>query len=344
MLRQCSSRAGRCPPSVTVRLVASAVSGRAMENGRPHHDGASYLLSMSSYRRDLVSRATRNEFRSLATGMTVRLVAEAWQNHNFAPVPEDELAYDDTSVRRVTFESYAAGVDWSDYSQVSRALLVFEDFIRFYRQSGWEGTWLEEVTVKLERDGLGVDERGRISWIRRPVIARNLENLTDPSGILAELERVASSIGDDPAAAIGSAKQLIEATAKTVLRERGIVIDENAKVPALVKQAQKALHLDASSATPGPDGTDAVKKILGGVSSIAVGVAELRNRGYGTGHGQASVPSNLGVRHAQLAANAALTWCQLMLDTLADPAAPWRKAVALASAGGGAVSAPTASN
>jgi hypothetical protein len=87
-----------------------------MENGRPHHDGASLLLSMSSYRRDLVSRATRNGFRSLATDMTVRLVAEAWQNHNFAPVPEDELAYDDTSVRRVTFEPYAAGGDWSDYS------------------------------------------------------------------------------------------------------------------------------------------------------------------------------------------------------------------------------------
>ncbi|MFE6525213.1 abortive infection family protein [Streptomyces sp. NPDC057794] len=299
-------------------LLASEKSANAIRH-------APYLLNMSSYRRDLVSRATRNEFRSLATGMTVRVVAEAWQNHNFAPVPEDELRYDDTSVRRITFETYAAAVDWSDYSQVNRALLVFEDFIRFCKQSGWEGNWLEEVTVKLERDGLLLDERGRITWNRRPVVARHLEDLTDPSGILAELERVGTTITEDPAAAIGSAKQLIEATAKTVLRERGIAVDEHAKVPALVKQAQKALHLDASSVTPGPDGTDAVKKILGGVASIAVGVAELRNRGYGTGHGQASAPSNLGVRHAHLAANAALTWCQLMLDTLADPAAPWRK-------------------
>ncbi|WP_232542910.1 abortive infection family protein [Streptomyces sp. QHH-9511] len=55
----------------------------------------------------------------------------------------------------------------------------------------------------------------------------------------------------------------------------------------MVKQAQKALHLDASSVTPGPDGTDAVKKILGGVASIGVGAAEFRNRGYGTGHSQA---------------------------------------------------------
>jgi hypothetical protein len=29
-------------------------------------------------------------------------------------------------------------------------------------------------------------------------------------------------------------------------------------------------------------------------------------------------------RHAQLAVNAAVTWCSVMLDTLADPEAPWR--------------------
>lgn len=69
-----------------------------------------------------------------------------------------------------------------------------------------------------------------------------------------------------------------------------------------------------------------MKKILGGVSAIAIGVAELRNRGYGTGHGAAGERTGLGDRHAHLAVNAALTWCQLMLDTLADPMAPWKGA------------------
>jgi Abortive infection C-terminus len=45
----------------------------------------------------------------------------------------------------------------------------------------------------------------------------------------------------------------------------------------------------------------------------------LRNRGLGTGHGSATARVGLGSRHAHLAVNAALTWCQLMLDTLADP-------------------------
>jgi hypothetical protein len=68
-----------------------------------------------------------------------------------------------------------------------------------------------------------------------------------------------------------------------------------------------------------------VKKILGGVVGVTAGLAELRNRGYGTGHGAAGTRVGLRPRHAHLAVNAAITWCRLMLDTLADPEAPWRK-------------------
>jgi hypothetical protein len=57
---------------------------------------------------------------------------------------------------------------------------------------------------------------------------------------------------------------------------------------------------------------------------VAIGVAELRNR-YGTGHGAAGQRVGLSNRHAHLAVNAAFTWCQLMLDTLADEHAPWRQ-------------------
>ncbi|MEK2493980.1 abortive infection family protein [Kitasatospora purpeofusca] len=157
------------------------------------------------------------------------------------------------------------------------------------------------------RDDLRIDERGRLAWIQPPPRVQDLSGLSDRSGILAEPRRIQLDLSNDHAGAIGSAEQLIEATAKTVLRERGLPIDENAKIPALVKQTQKAPALDASATTPGPDGTDAVKKILGGVAAIAVGITELRNRRYGTGHGQTSAPNALGARHAHLAANAALT-------------------------------------
>lgn len=135
--------------------------------------------------------------------------------------------------------------------------------------------------------------------------ASSLAGLTDPAVIQEHLDRLQRAINDDLALAIGSAKELIESTAKTVLIERGTAIDERTDLPALVKEAQQALGLHPSSATLGPDGTEAVRKILGGVSSIAIGVAELRNRGYGTGHGGAGGRTGLSKRHAHLAVNAA---------------------------------------
>jgi Abortive infection C-terminus len=118
---------------------------------------------------------------------------------------------------------------------------------------------------------------------------------------------------------------LIESTAKTVLQERGFEVGDKDDLPALVREAQEALGLHPSAAQAGPDGTDAVKRILGGLVNIAAGIGELRSRGYGTGHGPRGERVGLRPRHARLAVNAAMTWCSIMLDTLADPEAPWRK-------------------
>jgi hypothetical protein len=59
--------------------------------------------------------------------------------------------------------------------------------------------------------------------------------------------------------------------------------------------------------------------------SVLPSSRSLRNRGYGTGRGQRTSRVGLHAHHANLAVNAAFTWCQLMLDTLADAEAPWRK-------------------
>ena len=98
----------------------------------------------------------------------MRQVAEAWQSENFAPIPDDELRYTDTSVRRRTFESYAAAVDWSDAGHTARALRVFEDIIRTGLREGWHGPWLEDISKRLDHDGLAVDGQGRITSLPAP--------------------------------------------------------------------------------------------------------------------------------------------------------------------------------
>lgn len=92
----------------------------------------------------------------------------------------------------------------------------------------------------------------------------------------------------------------------------------------LARRAQDALRRHPASGS-GPDGSEGVRRILGAVSSITGGLAELRNRGHGVGHGPATARVGVRPRHVRLAANAATTWCQLILETLADPDAPWRR-------------------
>lgn len=58
--------------------------------------------------------------------------------------------------------------------------------------------------------------------------------------------------------------------------------------------------------------------------TIAQSVTELRNS-VGIDHGAEEVPSWVRPRHARLVVGAAQVWCQLMLETLADPDAPWRR-------------------
>jgi Abortive infection C-terminus len=268
---------------------------------------------------ELISRTTHGLFRSLMTGTTLGEIGAAFEDEGFASNPD--CTYEDSSVRRQSTQAYLEAVDWSDPRRVALALRVFERLLH-----GYDAQYTEQFRHSLRRDGYVTDpDTGHITPAGPQFATASLAALKDPSAIREQLDRIQRAIADDPALAVGSAKELIESTAKVVLAERGKAVSERADLPELVRQAQQALALHPSSAAPGPDGTDAVKRILGGVSTIAAGLAELRNRGYGTGHGPAGARVGLRARHAHLAVNAAFTWCQLMLDTLADPEAPWRK-------------------
>ncbi len=63
------------------------------------------------------------------------------------------------------------------------------------------------------------------------------------------------SIDQDPELAIGSTKELVEATLKTILTELKIPADKDDDIPKLLKQVQKALELV-------PDEVDDAKKVL----------------------------------------------------------------------------------
>ena len=254
------------------------------------------------------------------TDSTVGQISGAFQDEGFAPNPDCQ--WSDSSVRRETTQAYLESVSWSDPTHIRRFLSVADRLL-----DGWSSEAVDPFWRRLGQDGYQRDQApGRIvpTGVRQAIAS--LKSVNDPSAIRELLYLMSRSADYDPPLAVGSAKEIIESTAKVVLTERGRSWREAADLPELVRDAEIALQLHPTTSPSGPDGSDGVRKILGAVTTIAGGLAELRNRGHGTGHGPVSARVGLRPRHAHLAVNAAITWCQLMLDTLADPEAPWREA------------------
>ncbi len=259
------------------------------------------------------------------TDSTWTKIDTAFRDEGFSPVDSDALN-GDSSVRRKRTQEYLNAVDWTKPAEVERALRAFERLLVDVRpddiygsSKAWDG-----FVRNMQHDGYEVTDAGHVNpvgsapWWDSGILAA----LRSPEAIVDQLERIRTGLGSDPALAVGSAHDLIESTAKTVLSERGIAWnDRKDDLPALVNRAQDALGLRAVTAAAGPDGSEQVRRILGASTSIAIGVGELRNR-YGTGHGRHG-QSGLKPRHARLAVHAAMTWCLLMLDTLQDSDAPW---------------------
>lgn len=114
--------------------------------------------------------------------------------------------------------------------------------------------------------------------------------------------------------------------------ELEVPFDKKDDLHLLVKKVGDSLSLSPTSITLPEEkekesaerAANATKRILGSATGIVTGLAELRNAA-GTGHGDSHPRSFLETRHAHLAVNAAVLWCDHALTTLAAPTAPWRK-------------------
>ena len=148
--------------------------------------------------------------------------------------------------------------------------------------------------------------------------------LPDEPALREHVGRMQRALSDgDSAQLIGSSKELLETASKLVLARASE--PEPSKFPALVNKALEVLMLHPkSNPSAHEELAEPVKRILGGVLQVALGMNELRNA-KGTGHGRATASGTLGDRHVRLAAGAAVVVATLMLDTLEDPDAPWRR-------------------
>jgi hypothetical protein len=94
--------------------------------------------------------------------------------------------------------------------------------------------YLCTVRRELDRDGYLIEPNGRITGgpagrLRDSAIAA----ATDASAIREHLDRISRAVeNEDPAQVIGSAKELIESTAKVVLVQRGMTVNDKDDLPS----------------------------------------------------------------------------------------------------------------
>lgn len=222
----------------------------------------------------------------------------------YAPLPRDNT--------KTSLEA----ADLSNPVVVSRVLRAAARLAELYQASkDFDGVKLVRLRMALEADGFRVGTTGDpIAALAQLAVSASTA-LTDVSGIRAELRRLERTLPADPGAAIGSAKNLVEATAKAVLAYRGAEWGETEKLPALAAKAMQ--ELDVHPKTAGAERAP-VRRLLGRLQGIVQDLADLRNDA-GDGHGAAAAPTDLDARHAHLAAWSAIGWCSFMLDTLGRP-------------------------
>lgn len=179
----------------------------------------------------------------------------------------------------------------------------------------------------LRNDGFQIVEKTRLSgkpvFIGRyvgvgvtPAVAAAKATLggTDPGYLFQQITRMEAAVGNDPALAIGTAKELVETCCKTILEARGVTFSKSADIPELIKLTAKALELTPDDITDKAKAVETIKRLLSNLATITQGIAELRNH-YGTGHGKAAGAKGLGSRHAKLAVGAASTLAVFLAET-----------------------------
>lgn len=268
---------------------------------------------------DLISKKTRLELREYFVGTSLREIKSEFDAADI----EADLNYEPAvgGQRRTLIEQYYHTIDWAKWSDIRKFVTVYESVLNTVEDSEQQGQEWAAKTFRslkkwIERDGFAF-QSGRLT-----VSATNhgLEQITDAVRELdlpelhRQIRRMQAAVESDPALAIGTAKELVESTCKTILEARQLHYVEDADIGQLVKETRKALGLIPESVPNAAKGSESIRRLLSNLGNVAQGLGELRNL-YGTGHGKGGGVRGLGPRHARLAVGAAATLATFLLET-----------------------------
>ena len=267
---------------------------------------------------DLISKKTRTEFREYFVDTTLRIIT---QEFDAADVPfDDNYAPDVSGQRRSLVEQYYHAVDFTRWSDVRKLLTVYENVLAELEERAESHGYVDRQFLSLkkwiERDGF-VYRDGRLTPVAGHDHIEDVAEVAsrfDAPELKRQIQRMRDAVQDDPGLAIGTAKELLETTCKTILTDRELAFDSKWDAVRLVKEVRKALGLVPDNIKDSAKGADAIRRLLSSLGAVAQGLSELRNL-YGTGHGKEGRAVGLNPRHARLAVGASATLVTFLFET-----------------------------
>lgn len=269
--------------------------------------------------RDLISKATRNEFREVLVGFVLREIDMIFEAAGLEPQRDFDPPV--SGARRSLVEQYYATIDFGSPKGVAKLLRAYEEILLQLERAAQNhppaANTIRDLLQRMERDGYRY-EHGRFTPLSRgqPSLITAIQAhavALDLDGLHRQIERLTAAADDDPALAVGTAKELVETVCKTILEDRGCAVPSN-DLPKLVKTAAKELALLPDGVPEEAKGSEVIRRVLSSLGQVAQGLAELRNL-YGTGHGQSARAKGVKPRHARLTVGAAATLATFLLET-----------------------------
>lgn len=265
--------------------------------------------------RDLISKATRNEFREILVGFVLREIDMIFDSAGLQP--KAAHVPDVGGQRRSLVEQYYASVDFTSPKDVQKVVLVFDEVIEKLREAqgrvvnpGAVDTTIASLVRRMERDGFNFENSRFVSDKLRPVVvdAVSLIGLTEES-IAEHVEKARAKIDNgDHAGAIASAYTLVEGFLKELLRRIGTSFkSDEGDIRELYKLVAGPLNLSPA----GENLESYLKIILQGLKQQIGGLYELSNKASDR-HARRYNPAR---HHAKLAVNAAFCLCEFLLDS-----------------------------
>lgn len=273
---------------------------------------------------DLISKKTRTEFREYFVGTTLRTIAEEFDAAD-VPVSSSYLP-PESGQRRSLVEQYYHSIDFTSWRDAQKVLRVYESvLINLEERVRHPGSAIKDEYAEkelsillrcLERDGFAYAD-GRLKTVAHNLTVEQLAETAsgfDSNVLRQQIDRIRNAIEDDPDLAIGTSKELVETTCRTILADYGLTADPAWDVMRLVREARAVLKLVPEDIPDSAKGSETIKRLLGNLGQMSQGIAELRNL-YGTGHGKDGQFKGLSPRHARLAVGAATTLATFLLET-----------------------------